>query len=425
MTLVERVTLQENINKQIDQTVDCGDKDTCHCYEDLKDKLKYSILSHRWGSHELTFGNIQKFDAYLTRTNQSHITASARVEKIKAHYMGTSYENSLVKLVEFLRASEKKQCKYAWADTLCINKESSAELDESIRSMYAWYRDSHICLVHLSETIDSSTLTGDPWFTRGWTLQELLAPKRITFFSKDWKQITRQDCDKLQAKRSIQAQSKGRGEAALWPTIAQVTGIPIEDLLDFKPGLYDIGKRMSWASRRRTTRIEDMAYCLIGIFCVNLSVSYGEKEGAFYRLQAEIMQNTDDRSLFNWSGQASVFNSMFANSPTCFYAMQWGPSTAPVSSSGSAHTPPSANFVQHMSLVLHKMSDFPSQPPKDVPNTALFAILGPSSEPGKTYVVALAPEQVGPDLQYKRLKVWSMEISASFLEKKPEDVIIK
>ncbi|PVF95712.1 hypothetical protein CPB86DRAFT_562210 [Serendipita vermifera] len=398
--------------------------DECLCFQDLKDELKFSILSHRWGPHELTFGDLQKLDTPLAEGKDSRLSGT-RLEKMKATYKGTLYEDSLVKTIEFLRKSDQKQCKYGWADTLCINKESSAELDESIRSMYAWYRDSHICIVHLSETTHSENLEKDPWFTRGWTLQELLAPKRMMFFSKEWKQITTREGDKLQEKKSIEAKLEKHGEGSLWPRIAEITGIPIDDLLDFKPGLYDIGKRMSWASRRRTTRIEDMAYCLIGIFRVNLSISYGEKEGAFYRLQAEILQNTDDRTLFNWKGQASAYNSMFASSPEGFSGTQWGSSTPPVIFHNAKSTFASANFVLHIPLALHKMSELKSSLPDGVPKTAVFAILGPSFEPGKHFILALAPQEVGSVSQYKRLKVWSTEVAPKLLEKKPEDIIIK
>ncbi|KAG8818965.1 hypothetical protein FRC19_010207, partial [Serendipita sp. 401] len=316
MVLIDRRVLQEQINEKIAEDSFVCSESNCLCLEKVKDELKYSILSHRWASPELTFSDFGKLHEQVTRNNPRSFNA---VVSMMEQLLGnTPFEPSLNKLLQFREVAAKRQCKYGWIDTICINKESSAELAESIRSMYAWYRDSNVCIVHLSQTHHSSDMEDDPWFTRGWTLQELLAPKSIKFFSSSWKAITRRDNDKGLDSAEQQAAIECRDNPPLWSDINKITGIPIEDLLDFKPGLYDIGKRMSWASRRITERVEDMAYCLIGIFCINLSIAYGEKEGAFYRLQVEIMQNSDDKSLFDWEGPASAYNSLFAASPGCF-----------------------------------------------------------------------------------------------------------
>jgi hypothetical protein len=326
-------------------------------------------------------------------------------------------EDSVNKLLQFLQVSESKNCKYAWIDTICINKESSAELDESIRSMYGWYRDSHICIVQLSQTNYHFDMKRDAWFTRGWTLQELLAPKRISFFTKDWLQITHQDRDKAEDKQEFKRGGKDES-SNLWTMISDITGIPIDDLLDFKPGLYDIGKRMNWVSKRSTTRIEDMAYCLIGIFRVNLSVSYGEKEGAFYRLQAEILQNSDDKSLFCWKGMASPYNSIFAASPECFAGVDLKDMQL------SIYDPTSvlANFSLHMSLVLHQKSKLPESQARLLQNATMFAILGPSPQ-GKEHLILIL-EKTGANHQYKRLGVESLLIDEA-LNKKPNEITIK
>ncbi|KAG8828915.1 hypothetical protein FRC17_007346, partial [Serendipita sp. 399] len=245
------------------------------------------------------------------------MTISEKLRMLRSYTPSASEavsESGLNKLEHFLKKSADRQCKYAWIDTICINKESSTELDESIRSMFAWYRDSHICIVHLSETNSRFDLDQDPWFKRGWTLQELLAPRRLAFYSQDWNQITRNDC----IKHSVEQENQGKSEERLWSEIAIITGIEAEDLHNFTPGLYDIKKRMGWASSRKTTRIEDMAYCLIGIFDVDLSIAYGERERAFYRLQVEILQNCADMGLFDWLGPGSAYNSMLAISPACF-----------------------------------------------------------------------------------------------------------
>ncbi|KAG8817844.1 hypothetical protein FRC17_011065, partial [Serendipita sp. 399] len=316
MKMVGRNELQNTINTRVGKgEFNCRDSE-CHCFEKIKPELEYSILSHRWGDNEVVFYHFQKLREQLIGDEKS-LGTREKIQILRNFVPpDRPSESSIDKLENFLHISEEKQCKYAWADTICINKESSAELDESIRSMFAWYRDSHICIVHLNMTRYYRHMEQDPWFTRGWTLQELLAPRRLAFYTREWQQITSDDS----RKDAIEVTKLGRreGEELLWPHIAKITGIDLEDLLGFKPGLFDIRKRLTWASRRRTTRVEDMAYCLIGIFNINLSIAYGEKEGAFYRLQVEILQNSDDMSLFDWQGQPSLYNSMLAASPECF-----------------------------------------------------------------------------------------------------------
>jgi hypothetical protein len=152
----------------------------------------------------------------------------------------------------------------------------------------------------------------DPWFTRGWTLQELLAPKAIKFFSKLWSPLTAKPNDKIPDLEL---------GCPLWETISRFTQIPEDQLLNFEPGINRVNEMMVWASKRKTTRVEDMAYCLIGIFNVPLSIAYGEGRMAFHRLQVEIVQRSHDRGLFVWNGPSSSqspLNSMFAAGPEAF-----------------------------------------------------------------------------------------------------------
>ncbi|KAG8831787.1 hypothetical protein FRC17_002579 [Serendipita sp. 399] len=336
-------------------------------------------------------------------------------EKLNTLPRNPLLRDSLTKLENFLNESEKRQCKYAWADTVCIDKSSSAELDESIRSMFAWYRDSHICIVHLSRTHNSVDMERDPWFTRGWTLQELLAPRNFAFYSSDWTQITTRDSKKYATGQGGEWVRLGSGarpgeqssrvqpvasQESLWPTIAKITGIDIDDLLNFKPGLYDIGKRMAWASKRETTRTEDTAYCLIGIFDVNLSIAYGEKEKAFYRLQVEILQSSDDKTLFDWQGDASTYNSMLAASPACF-SMRFDLRAVelPKVARDPAFTLTSVGI--RALLVVHQMDEYAVHQSWKLPGATAFFLLGISSE-GRRVIMIL--EKLGTvEFQYKRL----------------------
>lgn len=175
-----------------------------------------------------------------------------------------------------------------WIDTCCIDKSSSAELSEAINSMYKWYSDATICYAYLddvpapnSRTHLFSTFEKSRWFERGWTLQELIAPKNLMFLTKDWKEI---------------------GSKSTFPIkLSEITGIDL-GILTGATNLesMSVAKKMSWASRRKTTRKEDIAYCLMGLFNVNMPMLYGEGSRAFIRLQEEIMRYSDDQSLFAW-----------------------------------------------------------------------------------------------------------------------------
>jgi hypothetical protein len=178
--------------------------------------------------------------------------------------------------------------KYVWIDTCCIDKRSSAELSEAINSMFRWYRGAKHCYAFLEDvpanldtTEDSSSFTRARWFKRGWTLQELIAPFFVRFYSGNW---------------TFLGNSK-----TLRDIIVRITGVSSHILLGGDLRRESIAKRMSWASQRETTRDEDMAYCLLGIFDVNMPLLYGEGgDKAFIRLQEEILKTSLDHSVFAW-----------------------------------------------------------------------------------------------------------------------------
>jgi hypothetical protein len=174
-------------------------------------------------------------------------------------------------------------------DTNCINKESSAELSEAINSMYNWYQRAAICFVFLDDFTYQRDFTGIKncrWFTRGWTLQELLAPSNLEFFDSEWKHFA--------------------NKSTLAGQISTITGIQLQYLLQPEAiGLASIAKKMSWAAKRSTTREEDMAYCLMGLFDINMPLLYGEGRKAFIRLQEEILRQSNDHTIFCWSWHAS------------------------------------------------------------------------------------------------------------------------
>jgi hypothetical protein len=173
-----------------------------------------------------------------------------------------------------------------WIDTCCIDKSSSAELSEAINSMFSWYQKAEKCYVYLSDVSDSisgsdeeSSQSWKPdfrrsrWFTRGWTLQELIAPAVVQFFSKEGTFLG----------------DKG----SLEQTIHEITGVAVKALQGFVLSRLTIEERMAWAENRETTCKEDKAYSLLGIFDIHMPLIYGEgEEKALKRLQKEITESS-------------------------------------------------------------------------------------------------------------------------------------
>ena len=236
----------------------------------------YAILSHTWGNEEVLFADF----------NKSHENGS---QHPSAHSL-------------LLRAGDKKidRCchqalrdgfEWVWVDTCCIDKSSSAELSEAINSMFRWYKDAELCYAFLVDVEDSvedisapkSSFRTSRWFTRGWTLQELLAPRKLQFFSSNWELIGEL--------------TKG---SQLSDVVSEITSVPSAFLEGLDLRTANLAMRMSWASKRTTTRKEDIAYCLLGIFDVNMPLLYGEGVKAFRRLQEEIMKRTYDHTLLAW-----------------------------------------------------------------------------------------------------------------------------
>jgi hypothetical protein len=221
---------------------------------------RYAILSHTWGVDEPTFDDLATGNAHR-----------------KAGYQ---------KIEQSCAIAAESEISHIWIDTICIDKRSSSELSEAINSMYRYYERSFICYAYL-EDISSGGMAhkkimASRWWTRGWTLQELIAPKEVVFYSTDWFPIA----------------SKGD----LASSIFQATGID-ESILKNSGYLHSVSvaKRMSWAAKRETTREEDIAYCLLGVFGVSMPLLYGEGSKSFSRLQEQIMKESSDQSLFAWS----------------------------------------------------------------------------------------------------------------------------
>ena len=236
---------------------------------ELRDAPKYAILSHTWGEEEISFRDLTERGSDRNKLGWKKILGMCEICKPSG-------------------------LNWVWIDTCCIDKSSSAELSEAINSMFAYYNRSEFCIAYLEDVlphyqIDDGGEVSDKafgrsrWFTRGWTLQELIAAKRMYFCTQDWSIIG----DKDSLRHSLHSITLIDPKVLKYP---------------WKLGECSIAQRMSWASRRETTRPEDEAYSLMGIFSVNMPLLYGEGgKKAFLRLQQEILKDSTDHSLFTWT----------------------------------------------------------------------------------------------------------------------------
>ncbi|KAG0701553.1 heterokaryon incompatibility protein-domain-containing protein [Suillus ampliporus] len=279
MTLVSRDDVREHFRARFLQSSK---------KKDPEEIVKYATLSHRWGEGESAYGTFEEMKEAKLKTP------------------------GFKKLKTFCEKVKEYDVEFAWSDTCCIDKSSSAELDESIRSMFKWYRNSDVCIVHLAQSETVKDILDDEWTERGWTLQELLAPNHIKFFNKHWKPMTRHDNDK--------DPDTGSATSDVLKTLTKATGVPQSEIRDFDPEAFKVDERMKWAAKRKTTRVEDAAYSLMGIFDVSLQIAYGEGgDRAFGRLIEAIML-AGDPSVLNWKGEAAESPNSHAipRSPQCF-----------------------------------------------------------------------------------------------------------
>ncbi|KAK5740102.1 hypothetical protein LTR17_004814 [Elasticomyces elasticus] len=267
----------------------------------VRDKAPpYAILSHTWGEDEISLQEWESGDPAVT---------------LKEGYL---------KVVDACKQAERDGFDWLWADSVCIDKTNNSELAESIQCMYAWYQNAEVSYALLSDVDGTCAVASDGeraelgacssdfnsqriqqfrrsrWFQRGWTLQELIAPRRIVFYSKDWTIF-----DDL---------------PGLLPTVSEITNIP-ETVLRHEKKLGDctFAQRLSWASGRETKRIEDQAYSLLGILDVVMPPHYGEGSKAFLRLQKVLLSEEGGMTVLAWNSQDLAQSAcLLAPSLACF-----------------------------------------------------------------------------------------------------------
>lgn len=249
----------------------------------------YAILSHRWGENEVSYQDwVYVTKQFPPRWVWVYLEDEAKKIKSSAGYK---------KIIDACMMTRWDDLEWLWADTCCIDKTNLAELSEAINSMYRWYKDSELCYAYLQDVkihADSSdgsdasnwietAVRKSEWFQRGWTLQELLAPREVVFISQEWDVIFHK--------------SDGRR------LLCEITGIPETIFGNHKKPVVQkahVSDIFSWAARRTTTRVEDRAYSLLGLMGINMPLLYGEGDGAFRRLQLEIARNLQDLSFLAW-----------------------------------------------------------------------------------------------------------------------------
>jgi hypothetical protein len=232
-----------------------------------RQKPPYAILSHTWGldADEVSYEDFKDLSNCQDKPGFTKIDFICSQAKLDS-------------------------CQYAWVDTCSIDKSSSSELSEAINSMFQWYQCAEVCYAFLADVEANSTdskaeilqaLKNSRWFQRGWTLQELIAPLKVVFFNKQGKFLG--------------------NKISFQDVITEITTID-KNVLQDSSAIFKthFATRIYWASRRKTTRQEDLAYCLLGLFSINMPLLYGEGTKAFKRLQLELFRSSSPTSLLTW-----------------------------------------------------------------------------------------------------------------------------
>ena len=298
------------------------DRAELHSFTSPENAPPYAILSHLWGDSEQTFQDLQ------------------RLRKKWAALRINPRDHVGVKIRRFCEVAASHGHKWVWIDTCCIDKSSSTELSEAINSMYRYYSLATTCYAYLHDVLAPQGTNSDPmvevergsaqsvvvqskWHTRGWTLQELIAPACVAFFDMYWTPLG--------------------GKVDISEDLSKLTHIPSGLLrLEQEVSDFSMAQRMSWAADRKTTREEDIAYSLMGILDVNIPVIYGEGSArAFQRLQEELMKRYIDTTPLAWGESC----------PLTFLAGE-GVAVEPTLGSGTVYATSSYDFSNSGCIVL-------------------------------------------------------------------------
>ncbi|KAF8553290.1 hypothetical protein OG21DRAFT_1267989 [Imleria badia] len=265
------------------------DIDRARIEHEVGQYYRYAMFSHKWEDNEPLFEKVIHIVVYDLEKSPTH-----------------------EKLQMFCKIVRDAGLHWAWSDTCCINKADPSVLQEALVSMFQWYRGSTMTLVLLRD-VSSPSRRGDLarsiWNTRAWTFQEYHASKVVRFYNKDW--TLYMNLDILNHKESPEIISE----------MEEATAVSAMSLMALQPGLEDIREKLLLASTRQTTRVEDAAYSLLGIFSLSLPVVYGEGDKALGRLLAQLLTSSGDTSILAWTGKSGNFNSCLPAKISVFYQL--------------------------------------------------------------------------------------------------------
>ena len=261
----------------------CTSIDHARIKQEIAHYYRYATFSHKWEKNEPSFQEVVKAIVYKLKVTPTH------------H-----------KLQMFCKTVRDAGLLWAWSDTCCINKAESPVLQEALVSMFRWYQASTLTIVFLFDVYAPGGLERSAWNTRAWTFQEYHASKVVRFYNKDWSLYRNLDVPNHKESPEIIAEM----EAA--------TGIQAGILMAVRPGLQDIRLKLRLASTRQTTKVEDAAYSLLGIFSLSMPVVYGEGDKALGQLLAQLLMSSGDTSIIAWTGASGSFNSCLPASTTVF-----------------------------------------------------------------------------------------------------------
>ena len=261
--------------------------DHAHIQREVAKYYRYATFSHSWEDNEPLFEEV------------IHIVVYDLEESFSTHH----------KLQMFCKIARDAGFHWAWSDTCCINKSDHFMVQEALVAMFKWYEGSALTIVFL-RGVRSPSRRGDLkrsiWNTRAWTFQEYHASKVVRFYTEDWKLYMNLDIPNHKESPKIISEME------------EATNVSAGALRALRPGLEGIREKLYLASRRETTRVEDAAYSLLGIFSVSLPIVYGEEDQALGRLLAQLLTSSGDTSIIAWTGISGSFNSCLQVGITVF-----------------------------------------------------------------------------------------------------------
>ena len=254
-----------------------SDIDRARIEHEVGEYYRYATFSHKWEDNEPLFDKVTHIVVYDLEESPTH-----------------------EKLQKFCKIVLEAGFHWAWSDTCCINKGDHFVLQEALVSMFKWYQGSSLTVIFLrgvGRLSERGALTKSIWNTRVWTLQEYHASRVVRFYTEDWTPYLNLEMHNHKDSPKVISEME------------EATGVSARALMELRPGLDDIREKLRLASTRQTTRVEDAAYSLLGIFSTSLPVVYGEGDKALGRLLAQLLTSSGDTNILAWTGSSGSFNS--------------------------------------------------------------------------------------------------------------------